>query len=115
VSRYPQNQSKDLIKWLQSIQNHYLHFGDFDFAGIGIYMNEFKKHLKERTTFFVPENIDQLIDNYGNKKRYDEQKVNFNVKTISEDKLLKLINTIHKYRKGLDQEVLTKQQAMVET
>lgn len=43
VSRYPQNQSKDLIKWLQSIPNHYLHFGDFDFAGIGIYLNEFKK------------------------------------------------------------------------
>ena len=32
VSRYPQNQSKDLIKWLQSIPNNYLHFGDFDFA-----------------------------------------------------------------------------------
>ncbi|MDR3245138.1 MAG: hypothetical protein LBT50_01745 [Prevotellaceae bacterium] len=25
VSRYPQNQSKDLIKWLQSIPNNYLH------------------------------------------------------------------------------------------
>jgi len=106
VSRYPQNQSKDLIKWLQSIPNNYLHFGDFDFAGIGIYLNEFKKHLADRTTFFVPENIDKLIAGNGNKKRYDEQKINFDVKSIREDKLLQLIDTIHKYRKGLDQEIL---------
>ena len=108
VSRYPQNQSKDLIKWLQSIPNNYLHFGDFDFAGIGIYLNEFKKHLSDRTTFFIPENIDKLIADFGNKKRYDEQKINFEVKSISEENILQLINTIHKYRKGLDQEILIK-------
>jgi hypothetical protein len=44
VSRYPQGQSKDLLKWLQTIPNSYVHFGDFDFSGIGIYMNEYKKH-----------------------------------------------------------------------
>lgn len=106
VSRYPQNQSKDLIKWLKSIPNSYLHFGDFDFAGIGIYLNEFKKHLADRTIFFVPENIDKLIADNGNKQRYDEQTINFEVKSIRENKLLQLINTIHKYRKGLDQEIL---------
>ena len=106
VSRYPQNQSKDLIKWLHSILNNYLHFGDFDFAGIGIYLHEFKKHLADRTTFFVPENIDKLIADFGNKKRYDGQKINFEVKSIKEEKLLQLIDTIHKYRKGLDQEIL---------
>lgn len=106
VSRYPQNQSKDLIKWLQSIPNSYLHFGDFDIAGIGIYLNEFKKHLADRATFFIPKNIDKLIADYGNKKRYDEQKINFEVKSIREEMLLQLIDTIHKYRKGLDQEIL---------
>jgi len=105
VSRYPQNQSKDLIKWLQTIPNNYLHFGDFDFAGIGIYINEFKKHLRGRTNFFVPENIDKLIADKGNKKRYDKQKINFEEKSIQEEKLLQLIATIHKYRKGLDQEI----------
>lgn len=109
VSRYPQNQSKDLIKWLQSIPNNYLHFGDFDFAGIGIYLNEFKKHLDNRTSFFVPVNIDNLINDHGIKKRYDVQKINFAVKSIHEDRLLQLIDTIHKYRKGLDQELLIKQ------
>ncbi|NOU45659.1 MAG: hypothetical protein HOO86_01200 [Bacteroidales bacterium] len=106
ISRYPQNQSKDLIKWLQSIPNNYLHFGDFDFAGIGIYLSEYKRHLADRAIFFVPENIDRLIANNGNKKRYDEQTINFEVKSIEEDKLLQLIDTIHKYRKGLDQEIL---------
>ena len=109
VSRYPQNQCKDLIKWLQSIPNNYLHFGDFDFAGIGIYLNEFKRHLFDRASFFVPENIDNLIYDNGNKNRYNEQKINFQVKLIQEGKLLQLIETIHKYRKGLDQEILIKQ------
>ena len=105
ISRYPQNQSKDLIKWLQSIPNNYLHFGDFDFAGIGIYLNEFNKHLADRTEFFVPDNIDKLIADFGNKKRYDEQKINFKIKSIRQEKLLQLIEIIHKYRKGLDQEI----------
>lgn len=106
VSRYPQNQSKDLIKWLLTIPNNYLHFGDFDFAGIGIYLNEFKKHLSDKATFFVPDNIDELLKEFGNKKRYDDQKINFDSKIIAETKLLKLIETIHLRRKGLDQEIL---------
>ena len=100
VSRYPQ--SKDLIKWLKTIPNNYLHFGDFDFSGIGIYLNEFKKHIAERTTFFIPENIDKLIADFGNKKRYDEQKINFKIKSIQQEKFLRLIDIIHKYRKGLE-------------
>jgi hypothetical protein len=110
ISRYPQNQSKDLIKWLQSIPNNYLHFGDFDFAGIGIYLNEFNKYLEDRTEFFVPDNIDKLIANFGNKKRYDEQKINFKIKSIQQEKLLQLIDIIHKYRKGLDQEIFINQE-----
>jgi hypothetical protein len=78
----------------------------FDEFLIGIYLNEFKKHLADRATFFVPENIDKQISNNGNKKRYDEQKINFEVKSIRGEKLLELINTIHKYRKGLDREIL---------
>ncbi|MGG7035867.1 MAG: hypothetical protein ACI7YS_11845 [Flavobacterium sp.] len=106
VSRYPQNQSKDLIKWLKSIPNKYIHFGDFDFAGIGIYLNEYKKHLSDKATFFVPENIDFLISENGSKERYNKQKVNFDEKTIQEEKLTELIKLIHKNKKGLDQERL---------
>lgn len=108
VSRYPQNQSKDLIKWLLSVPNNYLHFGDFDFAGIGIYLNEFKKHLNERAMFLLPNNIEELIKLNGNRKLYDDQKINFKIELINEEKLLKLIETIHKCRKGLEQELFIK-------
>jgi hypothetical protein len=106
ISRYPQNQSKDLITWLRTIPNNYLHFGDFDFAGVGIYLSEFKKHLGDRAKFFVPDNIHNLVKEFGNKRRFDEQKISFESKRITELKLLHLIELIHKYKKGLDQEKL---------
>jgi hypothetical protein len=105
ISRYPQNQNKDLLKWLQSIPNSYLHFGDFDFAGIGIYLNEYKKYLGDRASFFIPENIENFISEYGSKKLYDKQKINFDAKSINEENLIKLIEVIHKYKKGLEQEI----------
>jgi len=105
VSRYPQSQSKDLIKWLQKIPNKYLHFGDFDFAGIGIYINEYKKYLDEKASFFVPENIEQLISDFGNRKLYNVQKVNFKFEKTKEKPLSELIDTIDKYKKGLEQEI----------
>lgn len=106
ISRYPQNQSKDLIKWLQAIPNTYLHFGDFDLAGIGIYVNEYKQHLAERASFFVPDNIEALLAKYGNRARYNNQTMNFNHTAIEEEKILQLLDILHKYKKGLDQEIL---------
>ena len=106
VSRYPQTQIKDLLSWLRSISNNYLHFGDFDFAGIGIYLNEFKKHLDQKATFYVPENIEELIKTYGNKTLYDRQKITFSESDIQEERLLNLIELIHTYKKGLEQEIL---------
>ena len=106
VSRYPQNQSKDLLKWLQSIPNNYLHFGDFDFAGISIYLNEYKKHLGDKAQFFIPENIEFLLNNYGNRALYDKQKLNFEQQAIEEENLTNLIALLHQYKKGLEQEIL---------
>ncbi|MCZ2101001.1 MAG: hypothetical protein LC107_05635 [Chitinophagales bacterium] len=105
VSRYPQNQSKDLLKWLQSIPNNYLHFGDFDFAGIGIYLNEYKKHLDDKAQFFIPENIEFLLGNYGSRALYDKQKLNFEQQAIEEENLTNLIALLHQYKKGLEQEI----------
>ena len=58
VSRYPQNQSKDLLQWLLSIPNRYVHFGDLDLAGVAIYQNEYYRHLRERSSFFIPEDYE---------------------------------------------------------
>ncbi|HLW31421.1 MAG TPA: hypothetical protein VKX40_04095 [Aequorivita sp.] len=104
VSRYPQNQSKDFIKWMKSIPNEYLHFGDFDLAGIGIYLNEYKRHLSARSRFFIPDNIRSAIRNHGNRDRYDHQKMNFKSEQIEEPDLLKLLEIIKFEKKGLDQE-----------
>ncbi len=106
VSRYPQSQSRDLIKWLQRIPNTYLHFGDFDLAGIGIYLNEFKKYLGKKSTFFTPGNIEELFKNFGNAQRYDQQPARFNREAIRETGILDLLKLIHHYKKGVDQEVL---------
>lgn len=106
VSRYPQN--KDLIRWLNTIPNHYLHFGDFDFAGINIYWNEYKRHLHERASFFLPENIEELLVKNGNRELYNNQILQINTKAIDEKNVLDLIELIEKYKKGLEQEVLAR-------
>lgn len=103
ISRYPF--SKDLVKWLTSIQNDYLHFGDFDFAGLNIYLNEYKIHLKKRASFFLPNDIEPLLSSRGNRKNYENQKIQFEVKSISEENVVKLIALLHKHKKGLEQEI----------
>ncbi len=105
VSRYPQ--SGDLIQWLQSIPNRYVHFGDFDFAGINIYLHEFKSRLGSRASFFVPDGIEDLIRDYGNRKLYDRQcKSAPSRSCLQELELERLWDLIQTEKKGLEQEVL---------
>ena len=102
VSRYPQ--SKDLIKWLQSIPNEYIHFGDFDFSGIYIYLNEYKKHLLNRASFLIPDNIEQLIIKHGTRDLYNKQShIKLNPK---HEGITNLLNLFHKHKKCLEQEIL---------
>jgi hypothetical protein len=106
VTRYPQ--SKDLIKWLQKIPNNYLHFGDFDFAGLNIYVNEYKKHLKDKATFFLPPDLEMLISSKGNRDNYNKQSIQFDKKEVKEESILNLLKLIEKYKKGLEQEIFAK-------
>ena len=104
VSRYPQN--NDLVKWLTAIPNNYLHFGDVDFAGISIYQNEYKKHLGEKATFFLPKNTELLLQKFGNRDLFNRQYnavqdyTLYKEKNVQEALLLML-----KYKKALEQEV----------
>ena len=102
VCRYPQEQSKDLMKWLLSIPNPYLHFGDYDFAGINIFLQEYKKHLGTRASFYIPQNISTIIALHGNPKLYDQQKLS--QAEITDEKIKALIALIHHYKRGLEQE-----------
>ncbi len=109
VSRYPQ--SKDLISWLQNIPNKYLHFGDFDFEGIRIFKDEYFQYLKDRASFFIPAQIEELIRSYGNKKLYDTQYKSTTSETLAiNDDIENLIFLFHKYKKCLEQEIFIKAQ-----
>ena len=101
VSRYPQ--SKDLITWLQTSPNTYVHFGDFDLAGIHIYLTEFYRHLGDRASFFVPEDIEQRLS-VGSRERYDTQFPRFGKMDVTDARVLPLVKIIHRYQKGYDQE-----------
>lgn len=106
VSRYPQHQGKDLIRWLQAIPNPYLHFGDFDFAGIGIYLHEYKRHLGSRATWFVPAGVEAMLARWGSRKLYDVQQITFDPGQIQEPGILEMIGLMHQYKRGLEQEAL---------
>ena len=95
-------------KWLSSISNTYLHFGDFDPAGIAIYIHEYRNKLgAKRCQFFVPENIEYLMKEYGSTSLYDKQ-IN-QLKSYNQSdypEIQHLIKVLNKYQMGLEQERL---------
>jgi len=105
VSRYPL--SGDFPKWLNGIENEYLHFGDFDLAGISIFLNEIYRHAGARSSFLIPDDIEERLPR-GSTKRYDAQLPQYGNLQIPDDEDLKplqwLLKLIHKFRRGYDQE-----------
>lgn len=101
VSRYPQ--SSDLRSWLQSVPNRYVHFGDFDLAGINIFLTEFYPFLGDRASFFIPDDIESRLAN-GSMKRYNDQYAKFHDLHSDIPELQNLIGFIHQYHRGYDQE-----------
>ncbi len=101
VSRYPQ--SIALRSWLQAIPNRYVHFGDFDLAGINIFLAEFRQHLGERASFLIPTDIEQRLRN-GSAERYREQYHRCHNLTSDIPSVQRLIDLIHRYHRGYDQE-----------
>lgn len=101
VSRYPQ--STDLRSWLQSIPNKYVHFGDFDLAGIHILLTEFHQYLGDRSSFFIPSDIEKRLAK-GSNARYNEQYEKYHKLHCDINKIQNLIDLINKYHRGYDQE-----------
>ena len=87
-----------------SIPNHYLHFGDFDLAGIKIFLSEFQEFLgSDRSSYLIPDDIEYRL-NSGSRKRYDEQLCHFHQLKSNNSELQRLIDLIHNERKAYDQE-----------
>ena len=51
-----------LKKFLADVTNPYLHFGDIDLPGISIYQTEYAPITKERGSFFIPANVENLLE-----------------------------------------------------
>lgn len=101
VSRYPQ--STDLRQWLLSIPNRYVHFGDFDLAGIHIFLTEFYQHLGGRSTFLIPSDIEQRLMQ-GSVTRYNAQYAKFHTLQCGDKQLQSLIDLINRLHRCYDQE-----------
>ena len=107
VSRYPQNQNKDLLQWLLSIPNKYVHFGDLDLAGVAIYQNEFYRHLGERASLLIPEDYEERISK-GNLDLYNSQLPQYGKMKIEDKRVSNLLSCIHRYHRGYEQEAFIK-------
>lgn len=97
VSRYPQ--SRDLRQWLESINNQYVHFGDFDLAGIKIFIAEFYRYLRDRSSYLVPTDIEERIMKYGSRERfkvqyYESRNIHCDIPEVQ--RLIDLILEVHK-------------------
>jgi len=101
VSRYPQ--STDLRSWLLTTTNRYVHFGDFDLAGINIYLTEFYRYLGNRASCLIPSDIEQRLAK-GSATRYNEQYEKYHNIRCDNRKVQLLIDLINKYHHGYDQE-----------
>lgn len=101
VSRYPQ--STDLRSWLMGITNRYVHFGDFDLAGIHIFLTEFRRFLGQRASFLIPPDIGRRLAE-GSTERYNDQYARFAHLTTDIAPLQHLIGQISDCRRCYDQE-----------
>lgn len=95
--------SSDLMHWLGRIPNRYLHFGDFDLAGISIFLSQFKPYVGNRGSFMIPADIESRIS-HGSKERYDIQYAKYSTLTSTDPQLRFLISLIHRCRRCYDQE-----------
>lgn len=103
VSRYPQHALADLRSWLQRIPNPYVHFGDFDLAGIHIFLTEFYASLGNRASFLIPKDVEERLSN-GNARLYDQQYSRFRDMKVTDARLQPLVDMIHRYGRGYEQE-----------
>ena len=102
VNRYPTDQTDDLRKWLMAIPNKYIHFGDLDLKGVDIYLNTFFTYLGEKSSFLIPNDAEERIRS-GDSNRYNVQYRPNEGKT-KDPRVQPLLDLIHKYHKGYDQE-----------
>ena len=94
-----------MLGWLETIENNYLHYGDFDFAGISIYKSQILPRVKADKRFFIPSNIEELLEQGQSDLYYKHYAYKNNILGIDED-IDTLIALIEDYKKTVRQEFL---------
>ena len=94
-------------EWIENLENEYIHFGDYDLAGISIYLNKIIPRLQKskKYSMFIPSNIETLIKEHGDQELYEKQKQYKSLYT-SDIQINNLINSIETNKKSLEQEGL---------
>lgn len=100
--------NKSLQNLLFKVNNDYLHFGDIDLAGIFIYQTEYEPIVGQRGSFFVPDDIEDLLKKKGitdlSKKHNDKYKTLVG----NTPKIDALIKTIKSTGRTVEQEYFLK-------
>ncbi len=97
-----------MLEWISSLENEYIHFGDYDLAGVNIYLNKVLPRLlkSKKYSMFIPKNIEQFIEKHGNSELYENQKQYKNLRTDDAD-ITHLVEIITRLKKGFEQEGLS--------
>ena len=90
-------------EWIKNIPNRYIHFGDFDLAGIDIYLH-FYDEIGSRASFLVPDDIEERIANHGNSSLFYSQEEKCKNIKVSDNRVQPLVEIINKYHMGYEQE-----------
>jgi hypothetical protein len=96
-------------KWLESFSGEYIHFGDFDLAGINIYLNTIVPKLKKAKShsFLIPDNIYEIIKKKNYMLDYSNQTRYLNITSKEDKNLQKLIEFIKSHKITIEQEDLS--------
>ena len=90
-------------EWLKGIPNRYIHFGDFDLAGIDIYLHFFDE-IGNRASFLVPDDIEERITRHGNSSLYYSQEEKCKNIKVTDNRVQPLVDIINKFHMGYEQE-----------
>ena len=107
ISRF--GSTMDFKEWLAGIPNKYLHFGDFDLAGIDLYLKVYNK-IGDRAQMLIPDDIGERIANKGNGKLFHQTIKKYQNINVTDQRVQPLVNLILKYHKVYEQEGYARQE-----
>jgi hypothetical protein len=95
--------NKMMHSFFNKLSNQITYFGDFDLAGVHIFIHEVLAK-NNNISLFIPPNIEVLLKNHGNTILYAQQLQQYKNLKSDNSKIQQLLNYINYYQKGLEQE-----------